>query len=286
MKKFAVFAVLLSAALVFVPSTTAQEDSSLKGQSMNGSTGLYSIPSGHVGWSNANLGLDFGYRAVINNDEGVAHIPAVTASLFKWVEVSTAFDFQPVIDLDKNQKNNDLLFGVKIKLPTNINNSRNPVIAVGGNIQLINFDNKDYNYNAFQPYVAITYMGNFFKMSAETTVVFGKTFYTGYPENNSDIDFGMGFDLILFPDVFKNVVHWVIDFANFSYSDNSWPSYLVHGTGSAWHRGILNIGFRIDMSAFPVFSKFKFIIDLVFNDLFDYGSRSFTAGAVFGLPVL
>jgi hypothetical protein len=280
---------LLSAALTFIPFAAAQENLPLRGQSMNGSTGLFSIPSGHVGWEKtANMGLDFGYRAVINNDR-TAHIPAITASLFKWLEVSTAFDFQPTIEIaDKEQKNDDLLLGIKVKLPTTINNSKNPAIALGFNVQVINIDNNNYsnNYNAFQAYMAITYAGTFFNMGAETTMVFGKTFYSGGPDNNSDIDFGMGFDLILFPDVFRQTVHWITDFANFSYSDNSWPNHLLPRTGPAIYRGILNTGFRIDLSVIPPLNKSKFTIDLVFNDLFDAGNRSFTIGAVFGFPAL
>jgi len=283
-KNFFALAGLLAAAMLNIPSVMAQEVSSLNGQSINGSTGLYSIPSGHVGWENSgNFGLDFGYRAIINNNSGVAHVPAVTASLFKWIELSAVFDFQPETKIyGGDQKNDDLIFGVKFKLPTNLGDSGNPSIAVGGNMQLINITNNKNNYNAYQFYTAITYAGAFFNMNSQTTLVFGKTFYSSGPTNNSDIDFGMGFDLILFPDVFKDSVHWIIDFANFSYSDNSWPNGLYHGTGPSWYRGILNTGFRIDLSTFPVFSKFKFLVDLIFNDLFDAGGRSFTIGAVFG----
>lgn len=277
MKKIIAFTGLLFIVLANVPIVNAQ---SFRGQSMNGSTGLYSLPSGRIGWEEAgNFGLDLGYRAVINNEAGVAHIPALTMSLLKWVEIAAAFDFQPLIN---NEKNDDLLLGLKIRLPTNLNNSKNPAIAIGGNFQLVNITN-DYphSYYAYQPYIAITYLGAFFKMSAETTLVFGKTFYSHGPENDSNIDFGMGFDLILFPDVFKNAVHWIIDFSNFSYSDNSWPNQLGYHT-PAWWRGILNTGFRIDLSTIPALSKMKFLIDLVFNDLFDAGARSFTAGVVIG----
>ena len=285
MKKiFAAFGFLLFL-LLNIPFVMAQTDSPLMGQSMNGSTGLYSIPSGRIGWEdNGNFGLDLGYRAVINNNEGIAHIPALTISLLRWAEISAAFDFQPAINYDEeNHKNDDLLLGFKVKLPSNINNPKNPAIALGGNIQIINITNDgNFGYNAFQPYLAITYAGTFFNMNAETTVVFGKTFYTGGPRNNSDIDFGMGFDLILFPDVFRDTVHWIIDFSNFSYGDNSWPNHLVHRTGPAWYRGILNSGFRIDLSSFPSLGKYKFLMDFVFNDLFDAGARSFTIGTVIG----
>ena len=286
MKKFFALAGILSAVMINIPSAIAQTVSSLNGQSMNGSTGLYSIPSGHIGWENGDFGLDLGYRAIINNNSGIAHVPSLTASLFKLVEISAVFDFQPALDYAGNHKNDDLILGVKFKLPTNISDSKNPSIAIGGNVQLINItniaNNKNYSYNAYQPYLAVTYTGAFFNMSAQTTLVFGKTFYSGGPENNSDIDFGMGFDLILFPDVFNDAVHWIIDFANFSYSDNSWPNSFYHGSGPSWYRGILNTGFRIDLSSFSVFSKFKFLVDLVFNDLFDAGGRSFTVGTVFG----
>jgi len=289
MKQFFALVGFLFAVMINVPCVMAQTVSSLNGQSMNGSTGLYSLPSGHIGWENSgNFGLDLGYRAIINNNRGTAHIPALTASLFKWVELSAVFDFQPVFQPVLNngavdQKNDDLIFGIKFKLPTNVSNSRNPSIAIGGNVQLINITgDNNHSYNAYQPYLAITYAGVFFSTNAQTTLVFGKTFYSGGPENNSNIDFGMGFDLILFPDVFKDAVHWIIDFANFSYSDNSWPNSLHHGSGPSWYRGILNTGFRIDLSAFPVFNNFKFLVDLVFNDLFDAGDRSFTVGTVFG----
>jgi hypothetical protein len=281
MKKPIAFTGIILCAMIFIPGVNAQQ-AGVNGQSMNGSSGLFAIPSGRIGWENAgNLALDFGYRAVINNDSGVSHIPALTVSLFKFVELSTAFDFQPAYDFANDKENGDLLMGIKFKLPPAGNTS----IAIGGNIQLINFSNDNHSYNAYQPYIAITYPGNFFSMTAETTIVFGKTFYSGGPDIDSSIDFGMGFDLVLFPDVFGNAVHWIIDFANFSYSDNSWPHNSYQHT-NAWWRGVLNTGIRIDLSAFPALSEFKFLIDVVFNDLFDDGARSFTVGAVFGFSAL
>ena len=284
MKKSVVFTGIILCAMVFIPCISAQ--TGVRGQSINGSTGLFSIPSGHIGWENeGNLAPDIGYRALINGNNGTAHIPALTISLFKFVEISAAFDFQPAYnfdnDDDNDKENEDLLMGIKFGLPP----AGNTKIAIGGNIQLINISNDEHSYNAYQPYVAITYPGNFFNMTAETTIVFGKTFYSGGPENNSDIDFGMGFDLILFPDVFGNTVHWIIDFANFSYSDNSWPHNSDRHT-SAWWRGVLNTGFRIDLSTIPALSKFKLLVDIILNDLFDDGARSFTAGAVFGFSAL
>jgi len=292
MKKISAFVVFIA---VFISFASAQSDTPssavvpFRSQSLNGSTGLYSIPSGGLGWEGGSkFGFDAGYRAMINNDSGIAHIPAVTISFFNWVEISSAFDIQPDIHYNgEDQKNSDLLLGLKVKLPTTAKNSKNPSIAIGGNFQLVNLNNEkgDYSYNAYQPYVAVTYNGSFFNMIAETTVVFGKTFYSHGPDNDWNFDFGMGFDLIIFPDVFGNVVHWVTDFANFSYSDNSWVNKLYSKSGSAWYRGIVNTGIRINLAAIPALSKFKFAIDLAFNDLFDDGGRSLTAGAVFGFAV-
>jgi hypothetical protein len=264
-----IIACLILITLVLIPPVFAQTAAGYRGQSMNGSTGLFGIPTGRIGWEAGNAALDIGYRAIINNDAGIAHIPAITASLFRWIEVSAAFDFRP----DGHHKdNNDLLLGAKIKIS-------NTSVAIGGNFQFINIGHKHYGYNAYQPYIAMTYPGTFFTMKAETTLVFGKTFYSDGRRNNSDIDFGMGFDVILFPDVFGDAVHWIIDFANFSYSADAWPY------NPARYRGVLNTGFRFDFSTVPALSRYKFLIDVIFNDLFDDGHRSFAVGAVFGFRI-
>jgi hypothetical protein len=270
MKKFIAFTFLVFAVLF---NLTAQ---SYRGQSMNGSTGLFFIPTGHVGWEDGNthIGFDFGYRAVINNDAGVSHIPAATISFFKYVEISTAFDIQPDSWYGKNT---DLLFGIKFRLPT-----KNTAVAIGLSVQLLNLGNNNYDYYAYQPYIVFTYPGTFFNMKTETTFVIGKTFYSGGPDNNSNIDIGMGFDITFFPDAMGSFLHGIIDFANFSYSDNAWPNDSPRHSGPSWWRGVLNLGLRFDLSSIPALKNFKFVIDAVCNDLFDAGQRSFTVGAVFG----
>jgi len=266
MKKTILFlSVFILTAMIFISFASAQS-SGYRGQSINGSTGLFSIPTGRVGWEDpGKTGIDLGYRAVINNDAGIAHIPAITASFLNWAELSAAFDIQP--------ENSDLMLGIKIKLPF----SKTTSFVIGGSAQFIHI-NSSNSYNAYQPYIAITYSGNLFAMPSETTIIFGKTIYSGR-ENNTNIDFGMGFDLILFPDVFDEFLHWIIDFANFSYSDNSWP------LNSSQNRGVVNTGFRIDLAAFPSLSNFKLLVDFIFNDLFDAGSRSFTVGGVLGFKL-
>jgi hypothetical protein len=245
--------------LGIVPALTAQ---SLKGMSLNGNTGLYSIPSGRIGWERtSDLGLDFGYHTVI--DEDTVHIPAFALSLFKWVELSGAFDIQPGDDMS------DFLTGFKVQFPVT-----DTAIAVGGNLQIHNLGHDDEDDTAFQIYLAVTYAGTFFDMPAETTVVLGKTFVED--SNSSDIDFGMGFDLVLLPNVLQRYVHWVTDFANFSYSTEA---------GGANRRGVLNTGVRIDLSVIPALNKFKFAVDVLLTDAFD-SERSFSLGAVFGIPIL
>jgi hypothetical protein len=256
--------------------------------SLNGATGLYTVPSGRTGWEKtSDLGLDFGYHTIIgkrrsayygDDGYGLNHIIKVNASLFKWVELTGTFDIQPKY-ADPFPQNNDMLIGFKVQLPTS-----ETAVAIGGNYQALNLANDAYDYSAFQLYVAVTYAGTFFNMPAETTVAIGKTFgigsrYDQYVSNDAtDLDFGMGFDLILFPKVFKNFVHWIVDYSNFSYSTDAWGSI-------ASHRGTLNTGLRIDFAAIPALSKYKFIVDVLLADAFD-DERALALGLVFGLPVL
>jgi hypothetical protein len=257
--------------VIAVSGLSAQTPPSLKGMSLNGATGLYSIPNGRIGWEKtSDLGLDLGYHAVIAESKAT-HIPKMSLSIFKWVELSGAFDVQPK-DYNPFHNGTDFIGGMKIQLPLS-----NTAIALGGNIQALNLGNDDpKRYNAGQIYAAVTYSGDFFDMPAETTVVLGKTFIESH--SRSDIDFGMGFDLLLLPKVFQNYVHWITDFANFSYS--------VEPVGAdSGYRGVLNTGIRINLASIPSLSKFKFVIDAMVTDALDM-SRAFSLGAVFGVPVL
>ncbi|MDR2617877.1 MAG: hypothetical protein LBC62_03295 [Treponema sp.] len=251
----------LAAAVLAVSALGAQ---SLKGMSLNGSTGLYSIPSGRIGWERtSDFGLDLGYHAIIRNR--ASHIPKLSVSLFKWVELSGAVDIQP------GDHQSDLIAGAKIQFPLT-----NTAIALGGNFQSLNVGNEYYSLNAGQVYLAVTYAGQFFNMPAETTVVLGKTFIKDNIDSN--IDFGMGFDLVLLPKVFEKALHWVTDFANFSYSADPFGADFRS-------RGVLNTGLRVDLSIIPVLSKFKFVVDVLMADAFDDG-RSFSVGTVFCIPIL
>ena len=241
---------------------------SLKGMSLNGSTGLYSIPTGRIGWEkSSDLAFDLGYHAIFC-DGYATHIPKVSLSIFKWVEISAAIDFQN----EHNSRGNDFIGGLKVQLPLT-----KTALAIGGNFQSLNLGKDEpIRYNAGQIYLAVTYAGVFFEMPAETTIVVGKSFSDHIPR--WDIDFGMGFDLVLLPKVFEHFVHWVVDFANFSYSVEPWQV-------DAGHRGVLNTGIRIDLTVIPPFKKFKFVVDVLLTDVLD-DNRAFSIGAVFGVPIL
>jgi hypothetical protein len=213
--------------------------------------------------------LDLGYHAIIR-DGKATHIPKFGVSLFKWVELSAAFDIQPENHYYVRENSTDFIGGVKIQFPL-----KNTALALGGNFQSLNMGD-GRNYNGGQIYVAATYAGQFFSMPAETTVVLGKTFIED--RSNWDIDFGMGFDLLVMPDVLDNFVHWVVDFANFSYSVEAFSA-------SAQSRGVFNTGLRVDLSAIPALSKFKFVVDILMTDAFD-DDRAFSTGVVFGIPIL
>ncbi len=256
-KKLTAMIIMFLAAVSFLSAQTA------KGMSLNGSTGLISIPSARIGWEkSADFGIDAGYHAIMVDSE-TNHITKVSVSLFKISEIAFAYDSQ----YDSN--NSDKLINGKIQLPVKSSSA----VAVGFNYQMLQFAGKDENVN--QLYLATTYPGDFFKMPAETTITIGKTFGDAAPEDN--IDFGMGFDLLLFPETFKGYIHWINDFANYSYSMDALGS-------NAGYRGSFNTGIRIDMSTIEALSKYKFVIDAFITDALDK-NRAFSIGGSFGLPV-
>ena len=254
--------VVLLITLVLLMLGTPVFAQSLKGMSFNGSTGLIGIPSGRIGWERtADFAFDLGYHAIFD-DGDTSHIPKASVSLFKLLEVSFAYDAQPGDD------NEDMIIGGKVQLPTD-----RTAVAIGGNFQMLQQAGQEEN--AQQIYVAATYPGEFFNMPAETTFMVGKSF--GDFVEDEWIDFGMGFDLLLFPDVFQGYVHWINDFANFAYSWNPYP-------GDTVARGVFNTGIRVDVAANPSLSKYKFVIDAIVIDALDE-ARSLALGLAFGAPI-
>ncbi|MDR1418999.1 MAG: hypothetical protein LBI86_01370 [Treponema sp.] len=255
--------------------------STLRGMSLNGATGLYAVPTARTGWEkDADVGIDAGtsYNFISENP-----MIKMGISLFHWVEITGAVDLQPEI-----RSNTDGVLGAKLQFPTT-----KTALAIGGNIQFLR--NSDYSTahvvihgfsqdiqfsrhkgysTAGHIYAAATYGGEFFSWPAETTFALG---YTFVEDNRDNIDFGMGFDLLLLPDILQRFVHWIVDFSNFSYTAQPL------GT-DPWTRGSLNTGLRVDLAAIPVLNRFKFNIDLMLLDLLDE-DRSIVVGLVFGLPL-
>lgn len=269
MKKAGLSLWLFCTFFLIIPALSAQTGagtSSLKGMTLNGSTGLYTVPSGRIGWErSADIGFDFGtsYNFFSENP-----IIKTGVSLFHWVEFTGAVDLQPKND---DKSNTDGMLGVKLQFPT-----EKTAIAVGGNIQFLTRLG-DYR-TAGQMYVAVTYGGEFFTWPAETTLALGYTFREDDGNIDKDnIDFGMGIDLLLIPEVFGNFVHWVADFSNFAYSDQPLGE-------NAWYRGCLNTGIRVDIAAIPALSKFKFAFDFMMLDILDT-DRSIALGFMFGVPL-
>jgi hypothetical protein len=269
-KKPCGFLLFFCAVLFAAPVLSAQAksgSSSITGMTLNGSAGLYTVPSGRIGWTqDADIGLDFGgsYNFFSEN-------PIVKAgiSLFKWIEITGAVDLQPKTD---DENNTDGILGAKLQFPT-----AKTAVAIGGNVQFLN--NRGDSRTAGQMYVAVTYGGEFFTWPAVTSLALGYTFREDDDgiTDKDNIDFGMGLDLLLIPEVFGNFVHWIADFSNFSYSDQPLGE-------NAWYRGCLNTGVRVDIAAIPALKKFKFNFDFMLLDILDT-DRTIAMGLVFGVPL-
>ena len=282
---------------VLAPSIMAQQ--SLKGMTFNGSTGIYTVPTGRIGWErSSDLGIDFGYHSIIRGrgdsfaSSRMNHLAQVSISLFKLVEISTAFDFQPRYESkwysdNSYRRNSDMIIGAKFQLPI-----EKVAIAFGSTFQVLNMGNDYTDALGLSFYGAATYAADFFNMPAETTLTMGYTIglnrtargggtYAGWLSNPSaehDIDFGMGWDLTIFPKQTNKLIHWLIDVSNFTYSLDAWGAYSIY-------RATVNTGLRFDLSAIPALKKFKFVIDVCAVDLFDE-ERSFSFGLTFGVPIL
>ncbi|MCP4133589.1 MAG: hypothetical protein GY754_21655 [bacterium] len=248
----------LAAALAFFFLSTSAFAKAFKSPSLGGATGLVSTPTAHTGWEDASLGLDFGYHYI--SPEDGTHIPKFTLQLFgRW-------ELGGTIDIQAGDSETDYLFHTKFVFLKGATS-----LAVGGNLQMINNGENNSQSNG-QIYLAATYSGNFFNMQAETTIVIGKTFGENSPVGN--VDFSMGFDLDLIPSLFRGYVHWINDFANYSYS-------MDPVGADTNYRACFNTGMRI---AILRTSRYKFNIDVIMTDALDSG-RGFSAGAAFGLAI-
>ncbi len=244
-----------------------------KSPSIGGATGLIATPTAHTGWEGTGMGLDVGYHYLRNHDaagsdEGY-NIPKALINVGAAgmnMEFGFAYDDQPDWPYDK--KTDDMLFNAKLEFTEGL--------AIGGNYQRIQVNGSEDKRRDYQIYLAATYPGNFFSMPAETTLVVGHTFFgkRQTEHDNDNIDFSMGFDLDFVPSVFKNYIHLICDFSNYSYSTEA-------GGADAWNRGAFNTGLRL---AVLRDKKYKLNFDVIMTDALDH-NRDWAAGVAFGLAI-
>ncbi|MDR1375068.1 MAG: hypothetical protein LBJ24_08870 [Treponema sp.] len=291
--------VVLVLALALVPQVTAQSETPdpVTTMGLSGATSIYGLPTARVSWPGRDFGFNVGYHLTVanpdndgDNDVKTAHNIGANFGFLKWAETNIAFDFQPDYWTASNGDNHDLLIGVKVQLP--FKNTSYPAVAVGGNLQFLNLGGEDKGgQNEFasttQFYAAITYAASFFGVPVETSAVLGKTFVmnsnsmlaNGSTIGKTNIDFGMGLDMTIFPNTLQSFVHWLAEYSNFSYSND--PFAANHGI-----RGVMNTGVRVDLSRIPALDKFNATIDIMGTDLLDHKQRGFSLGLVFGAPIL
>lgn len=230
----------------------------VKSSSINGTTGIISTPTARIGWEYSNFGVDVAYAYLFSGGTH-SHVPSINISFLKKAEIGVAVDITPV----GGSAVTDILVNGKFQFYR----EGNSAFAVGGSYQAINSSGNAFNHYG-QIYLALSYSGNFFTWPANTSIAIGKTFSSNWDWN---IDYSMGFELTLFPEVFKNYVHWISDFGNFSYSA------APVGVNAA-SRGVFNTGIRID----PIKEgNFKLNFDIVGTDLLD-SNRGIMAGICFG----
>ncbi len=248
-----------------------------RAQSLGGATGLISTPTARIAWDQDTFFLDFGYHVVNddNSDKAQTHIPKITGSVFGKFEFGVAHDFQ------QNEYHSDWLLNAKIQF---YGKGEGSALALGINSQFLKTgldtdadgdDDDSRDNDAHQLYLALTYPGNILDMKVETTFVIGKTFgNTAVGVRRSNIDVSIGFDLDFLPNVFKNHVHLIADFANYSYSMQPYGS-------NAYYRGVFNTGLRI-AALKP--GKYKLHFDALMLDALD-SNRSWAFGVNFGMRI-
>lgn len=244
--------------------STGISAAAFKGPGTGGPSGLIGTPTARTAWEGASgIGLDAGFHYV--DTQGSAMVPKLNLTMFERWEIGGVFS------AEDNENDDD--WGIHTKFRFMPWNGRgNSALALGyfmHNWQ----EGQNVDGTVHQLYLAATFGGSFFKMPAETTMTFGKSFGDG--PQDGDIDFSMGFELNLFPSVFKGYLHWLNDFSNYP---AMWSTPLALNE----RRGMFNTGFRI--AALKNHSRLKLDIDVLMMDALD-DSRGFGMGFVFGLRI-
>jgi hypothetical protein len=262
-------------------------------QSVNGATGLITTPTANVGYQNKkSTGVDIGYHHLADSS-GSGNVVKETFSFFGRAELGGTVDIQ---NRDDPYHKNEIEIIVHGKFK--ILNEYSRGLAVGGNFQFIDLNNDYTNGKVLQLYLAYTFSATIFTLPAETTFVIGKSLNpnnmkAGYRKRGGErqlylkinddndiytrtgnIDFSVGFDIDLLPQYLKGHLHWITDFANYSYSADpmgSLPDY----------RACANTGFRV----IPLkFRNCKWNIDILATDFLDH-RREWAVGTTFGFGI-
>lgn len=264
MKNYKVY--LFSVLFLVVNSLAVLASSPMRSMTLGGATGLITLPTARTGWDSGTFGVDMGYHFI--GDDGNTSIPKIQFNILNRFEIGGAYDTQV-------ENGGDLLLNAKLRFfPWLQSYSHDGTsLALGGNYQKLKgpaANGTSREDTALQVYLATSYGGNIFGWASETSFAVGKTFSDN---NNSNIDFSMGFNLAFIPSIFKGYLNWITDFGNFSYS--------LQAYGARASRGILNTGLRLDL--LKGFSeKIHLKIDLLFLDALDE-TRSWGAGFNFGM---
>jgi hypothetical protein len=259
---------IIAASLFFCAFSAAAFAETFTTQSINGATGLVTTPTANVGWQDKNnVGVDLGYH-YLNDFDGSGHALKATFSLFGRGEVGGLFDIQ---DRDKpfDKDDDDFLIHGKFRILDSL--------AAGANFSIIDYDNSVSEGKVFQFYLVYTYASTMFGMPAETSVAVGKTLSNKKNgiktySRDGDIDFSVGFDIDLFPQYLSHYVHWITDFANYSYTAD--PLGALPG-----YRACANTGFRI--VPLKLRNNLKWSIDVLALDVLD-NNREWSIGTTFG----
>lgn len=231
-------------------------------RTIGGATGNITTPSAKTAWEDSDFAMDAAYHFIV--DDIYNHIPGFTITFLKQVEIGLVYDYQ-------GAGGDDWIIHAK----WNFYNIGDAALAVGANTQFIRLNDRAPMEFFGQVYIAMTYLGNFFSMPVQTSLVFGKTLGKGH--YNSNLDVSIGIDIDIFPDYLKHYLHWVNDFANYSYS--------VNPCGNNYsNRGCFNTGFRI--AALHDEESVKLNIHVLLTDVFDESDRSVSLGMSVGYGIL
>lgn len=235
----------------------------------NGATGAWVVPSAFVNYESGQVGLDGGYRFLYSNNSksGMSHILYAELGFLQQAELGFA------VDID-HRTTADFMVNLKWQFSELFASKGNSALALGGNFQAVDLwtNNNSYKYYG-QLYFVMSYQGNFFSLPARTSLLLGYTF----SENmNDNIDAGIAFELNFFPQVFKNYVYLIMDFANFSYLAGGYSTGL-----NANSRAVFNTGLRFSLLNGGKYDRYMLGLDIVGTDLFD-SSRGVACAINFG----